>query len=107
MLLWKKDLEDYFMALKKHLTKRNLLFVAIFTVVGFAALQIPVAQLSGSRAKFTVYDGFAPIAGAFIGSIPGAIAVLLTQVANFLFHGANIADAGTIIRFFPMIFAVL
>lgn len=91
----------------KYITKKNLFFVAIFAIVGFIALQIPVAQLEGSRAKFTIYDSFAPIAGSFIGSIPGVIAVFLMQLFNFLVLGAQIEDAGTIIRFFPMLFAVL
>src|SRR3989338_9218947 len=89
------------------ITKKNLLFIAIFAIVGFIALQIPVAQLEGSRVKFTIYDAFAPIAGSFIGSIPGVIAVFLMQFFNFLIHGAEIVDTGTIIRFFPMLFAVL
>lgn len=93
--------------IQKYITKKNLLFIAIFAIVGFIALQIPVAQLAGSRVKFTIYDAFAPIAGSFIGSIPGVIAVFLMQFFNFLVHGAQIEDAGTIIRFFPMLFAVL
>jgi hypothetical protein len=93
--------------IQRHLTKRNLLFIAIFALVGYIALQIPVAQLEGSKAKFTVYDAFAPIAGAFIGSIPGLIAVFLMQFFNFLGKGAHVEDAGTIIRFFPMLFGVL
>ena len=93
--------------LHQFITKKNLLFIAIFAIVGFIALQIPVAQLEGSRVKFTIYDAFAPIAGSFIGSIPGVIAVFLMQFFNFLIHGAEIVDTGTIIRFFPMLFAVL
>jgi len=94
-------------SIQKHLTKKNLYFVAIFSIVGFIALQIPVAQLAGSKVKFTIYDAFAPMAGAFIGSIPGLAAVFLMQFSNFLVQGARIEDAGTIIRFFPMLFAVL
>jgi len=93
--------------IQKHLTKKNLYFVIIFTIVGFATLQIPVAQLAGSGAKFTVFDAFAPMTGAFIGSIPAVTAVLLMHSFNFLAHGAQIQDVGTIIRFFPMLFAVL
>lgn len=93
--------------IQRYLTKRNVLFVAMFALVGFIALQIPVAQLEGSRVTFTAYDAFAPIAGAFIGSIPGVITVFLMQFANFLAHGAHIEDTGTIIRFFPMLFAAL
>lgn len=92
---------------QQRITKKNLLFVAIFLIVGFIALQMPVAQIEGSRVKFTIYDAFAPIAGSFIGSIPGVTAVFLMQLFNFLLHGAQIEDAGTIIRFFPMLFAVL
>ena len=93
--------------IQKHLTRKNLYFVVIFTVVGFIALQIPVAQLAGSAAKFTIFDAFAPMTGAFIGSIPAVIAVLLMHSFNFFAHGAHIQDVGTIIRFFPMLFAVL
>lgn len=100
-------MENIMNNIQRYFTKRNFLFVAIFAFVGFIALQIPVAQLEGSKVKFTVYDAFAPIAGAFIGSIPGVIAVFLMQFFNFLVQGARIEDAGTIIRFFPMLFAAL
>lgn len=95
------------MKIKQYFTKRNFLFIAIFTFIGFIALQIPVAQVVGSKAKFTVYDAFAPIAGSFIGSIPGVIAVFLMQFFNFLAHGAHLEDTGTIIRFLPTLLAVL
>lgn len=93
--------------IQQHITKKNLLFIAIFAIIGFIALQVPVAQLEGSKVSFTVYDAFAPIAGAFIGSLHGVIAVFLMQFFNFLVHGAQIEGLGTVIRFFPMLFAVL
>ena len=93
--------------LKPYLTKRTLTFIIIFAIVGFLALQVPVTQLAGSKAKFTLFDVFAPITGSFIGAIPGVGAVLLMQLANFFLHGAHVQDIGTIIRFFPMLFAVL
>ena|SRR3989344_7465140 len=92
--------------IQHYLTRKNVLFVLIFSVVGFIALQIPIAKIAGSKAEFMAYDAFAPAAGAFIGTIPGVIAVFLVQFANFLKDGAVIEDAGTIIRFFPMLFAV-
>ena len=92
---------------KQYFTKRNVLFVVIFAVLGFIALQIPIAQLEGSKAKFMLYDAFAPVAGAFIGTLPGVLAVFFMQFINFLVHGAVIEDAGTIIRFLPMLFAAL
>jgi len=93
--------------IQQHITKKNVLFIVIFVVLGFIALQIPVAQLEGSKAKFMVYDTFAPVAGSFIGSLPGVVAVFLMQFVNFLVHGAVVQDIGTIIRFLPMLFAVL
>ncbi len=93
--------------IKQYFTKKNVLFIIIFAVLGFIALQIPIAQLEGSKAKFMAYDAFAPVAGAFIGTLPGVVAVFLMQFINFLAHGAVIEDAGTIIRFLPMLFAVL
>lgn len=93
--------------IKQYFTKKNILFIIIFAVLGFIALQIPITQLEGSKAKFMVYDAFAPIAGAFIGSLPGVVAVFLMQFVNFLVHGAVVEDAGTIIRFIPMLFAAL
>jgi hypothetical protein len=95
-----KNIQQYF-------TKKTLLFIAIFTVVGFATLQIPLTQLAGSAVKFTVFDAFAPITGAFIASVPGVIAVLLMQLVNFVVHGAQVQDIGTFIRFFPILFATL
>ena len=71
--------------IKKYFTKKNVLFIVIFAVLGFIALQIPVAELEGSKAKFMVYDAFAPVAGAFIGSLPGVVAVFFMQFVNFLF----------------------
>ena len=56
--------------IKQYFTKKNILFIVIFTVLGFITLQIPITQLEGSKAKFMVYDAFAPVAGAFIGNYP-------------------------------------
>ena len=87
--------------------KRNLTFVGLFALLGFLALQVPLTHLAGSQAKFTLFDAFGPIATGFIGTIPGIIAVALMQILNFLVHGSKVLDAGTIIRFFPMLFAAL
>lgn len=87
--------------------KKSVLFLALFTILGFIALQIPAAALAGSHAKFTLFDAFAPIAGGFLGSIPGAISVLVMQLLNLAVHGFHITDSGTIIRLFPIIFAAI
>ena len=84
--------------------KKTLFFIG-FIVLGFLALQIPLTQLEGSSVKFTVFDAFGPTAGAFLGALPGALAVLLMQATNFFVQGANWADAGTFIRLLPMMMA--
>ncbi len=85
--------------------KKTLVFVALFGILALIALNLPLVQLTGSKVKFTAFDAFSPIAGAFLGSIPGIVAVFLAEIVNFLIHGAKILDAGTIIRFFPILFA--
>jgi len=85
--------------------KKKVIFTVIFGALALVALQVPLAQLVGSKAKFTLFDSFGPIATGFIGTIPGIVAVFLAQLTNFIIHGAKVVDAGTIIRFFPMLFA--
>lgn len=90
-----------------YLNKKQFTFSIIFTLVGFVAMQVPLTHLVGSQARFTLFDSFAPIAGGFLGSFSGAISVLLMQFFNFLVHGSKVLDAGTIIRFLPMMFAAI
>ena len=85
--------------------KKKVIFTLAFGALALIALQVPLSQLVGSKAKFTLFDSFGPIASGFLGTIPGIIAVFLAQLANFFIHGAKVLDAGTIIRFFPMLFA--
>ncbi len=87
--------------------KKQFLFLGIFAVLGFIALQIPFTQLAGSNVKFTLFDFFGPMASGFLGTAPGVVAVFLMQVLNFLFHGAVVQDAGTIIHVFPMLAAAI
>lgn len=86
--------------------KSQIIFFFIFTILGFLALQAPVYKIVGAQAKFTLFDFFGPLAGGFLGSAIGAVSVLLIQIANFFAHGASL-DAVTLIRFFPMLFAVI
>ena len=86
--------------------KSRLLFVLLFVVIGLIALQIPVNTLAGSRVKFTLFDLFAPISGAFLGVTWGIIAVLAMQIANLIFHGVSNIDKGSLIRLIPTLFGV-
>lgn len=85
--------------------REKLLFLAIFTLVGFVTLQIPFNKLAGSNVSFTLFDFFAPIAGAFLGPIFGIASVLTVSVTNNLIKDAP-WTTGTIIRLFPTLFAV-
>lgn len=88
------------------LSSKQLLFTVIFTIVGFIALQIPFTKLAGSNVSFTLFDFFGPIAGAFLGPFFGIISVAIVEIINFLVKGTPVT-AGSVIRLFPMLFAVL
>ncbi|OGL69082.1 hypothetical protein A3H10_04750 [Candidatus Uhrbacteria bacterium RIFCSPLOWO2_12_FULL_46_10] len=90
---------------QRSFNKKQILFSFVFIVLGLLFLQVPLTHLVGSKATFTLFDAFGPVAGGFLGAMPGALSVLLMQVFNFLVHGAHIQDAGTIIRLLPMMFA--
>ncbi len=85
--------------------QKKLVFILIFTVVGFIFLQIPVNKLAGSDVSFTLFDLFAPIAGGFLGPVIGIISVFLMTLGNFFYSGAEFT-AGPLIRLFPTLFAV-
>jgi len=95
------------MITKFQMSRNKLIFVLLFIVLGFFSLQIPINKLAGSRVSFTLFDLFAPISGAFLGSVYGMIAVFLVQGFNLLAHGMSNVDKGAIIRLFPSLFAVL
>ncbi|KKP93643.1 MAG: hypothetical protein UR98_C0003G0013 [Parcubacteria group bacterium GW2011_GWA1_36_12] len=92
---------------KYQISRNKLIFVLLFIVLGFIALQVPINKLAGSRVSFTFFDLFAPISGAFLGSVYGIIAVFLIQGFNLMVHGVSNIDKGAIIRLFPTLFAVL
>ncbi len=83
---------------------KKILFIALFAILGFIALQIPVTQVIGTKAKFTLFDAFGPTATAFIGTGPGILAVFIMKLADFVWHGAAATDIGTLLRFIPILF---
>lgn len=87
------------------MNKEKLFFIFIFTFLGLFALQIPFSLILGSGAKFTLFDFLAPTFGAFIGTVPGIISVLLMQIINVVLHGGN-WNLTSFIRLFPALFAV-
>lgn len=87
-------------------TKKKLFFLALFTVVGFIALQIPFNKVVGSNVSFTLFDFFAPMAGGFLGPVLGVASVFAVEVIN-LFIKHTPLTTGSVIRLFPTLFAVL
>ena len=85
---------------------KKIISTIVFTIIGFLTMQIPATHLIGSSAKFTAFDCFGPIAGSFLGVIPGIISILLMQTINIIIHGKSLADIGEGVRLFPMLFAV-
>jgi len=85
--------------------QKKLFFLALFSVIGFIALQIPFNKIMGSNVSFTLFDFFAPIAGGFLGPIFGILSVFGVEVTNMLIKGAP-WTTGSIIRLFPTLFAV-
>src|SRR3989344_8584147 len=92
--------------------RSKLIFVLFFIVFGFLLLQIPVNTLEGSRVKFTLFDLFAPVSAAFLGTPLGIFSVVAMQAVNLLTHGFSGVDQTSILkliatlRFLPMIFGV-
>ena len=86
---------------------KKIAFIIAYALIGFGAMQVPFSQLIGaSDIKFSLFDFYGPIAGAFVGSLWGLIAVGLMQITNWAVNGFSM-DMGTIIRMLPVLFAVL
>ena len=86
--------------------RSKLSFICLFFLIGLIALQIPFTRLLGGNVKFTLYDFLAPTAGAFLATIPGLLTVLLIQLINFLLHPDSFTGFASLIRIFPVLFAV-
>ena len=83
-----------------------MLFLTLFTIIGFMSLQIPFNKVVGSNVSFTLFDFFAPIAGSFLGPIFGITSVFTVEVIN-LWTKQTPLTTGSVIRLFPTLFAVL
>lgn len=85
-------------------SRRGIVFIAIFGLLAFIALQVNVFALKGVTGKsFTVFEFFGPIAGAFIG-IAGVAAVGAAKLANAVLTGAPLGLMD-LAKLTPMMFA--
>lgn len=88
-------------------SRKKAMLIAIFIILGFLAMQVPFSKLIGAdNMRFSLFDFYGPIAGAFIGSLPGLLTVLAMQLGNWAFNGFSM-EITTFIRFLPVLFAVL
>lgn len=85
--------------------QKKFLFVGLFTILAFISLQVPFNKLAGSNVSFTLFDFFAPMAGAFLGPVFGIVSVLSVMVTNNIIKEVPWTQ-GAIIRLFPTLFAV-
>lgn len=84
---------------------KKLLFLVLFSIIGFISLQIPFNKILGSNISFTLFDFFGPMAGGFLGPGLGIISVLGIEVFNLFIRHTPIST-GPLIRLFPTLFAV-
>jgi hypothetical protein len=91
---------------KISLQKNKIIRSCVFFLFGLFALHIPFSLILGANVKFTLFDFFAPTIGAFIGPIAGIATILFTQLFNIVIMHQPF-EIATIIRLFPILFAVL
>lgn len=82
---------------------RGMVFLALFTILALAGMQINFSTLVGANNQFlTFFQFFGPMAGGFLGVL-GALAVLGAQILNVVIFTHKI-DLITVFRFLPMMF---
>ncbi|OGG03823.1 hypothetical protein A2W14_04745 [Candidatus Gottesmanbacteria bacterium RBG_16_37_8] len=86
--------------------RQKFIFTGFFILLGLIALQIPFTRLLGAGVRFTLYDFIAPTLGVFLTTLPGILTVLIIQLLNFLIHSDAVTGIGSVIRLFPVLFAV-
>lgn len=90
----------------KRITRKKILFIIIFIVLGLAISQIPISSIVGSKQNFTPFEFLGPTSGMFLGPWAGAISVFFVKLFDVLVKHQTF-DVTTVIRFFPMIFAAI
>ncbi|MDZ7798351.1 MAG: hypothetical protein U5L76_01905 [Patescibacteria group bacterium] len=86
--------------------KKNIYFLIGFIILGLIALQIPLANIIGSKQSFTLFDYMGPTTGLFLGPLYGAISVFVVKFYNILIGGQNLTWL-SLLRFLPMIMAAV
>src|SRR3989339_877695 len=93
------------MEIRKIFSKKRIIFLVLFIAMVFVGNRINFSALVGAKNQyFTLFQFFGPIAGSFLGSVFGVIAVLFAQLADFLLVGKTFSLIN-VIRLTPMLFA--
>lgn len=89
--------------------KKKIIFILLFAIIGFGLLQLPFTKILGANAKFTAYDFFSPVAGGFLSTWIGFLAVLIAQLSNFFYKlsSGSVLDLALVVRILPTLFGVL
>ena len=94
------------MDIHKIFTRKRVIFLLAFFVLVLIGKNINFSPVIGADNQFfTLFQFFAPTAGAFLGPIFGIIAVIFSQIADFVIVGKEFSLL-SILRFLPMLFAV-
>lgn len=94
------------MDIKNMFSKKRLVFLVIFLAAAFIANRINFSALVGAENQyFTLFQFFGPIAGAFLGTIFGVVAVLGAQIMDYLILGKAFTLIN-VVRLLPMLFAI-
>jgi hypothetical protein len=90
----------------KKTRKEKAAFYILFILIGLVTMNVPFSEIIGATdLRFSLFDFFGPIAGAFIG-LWGLAIVAIMQLANWGMSGFSI-EITTLIRLVPVLFAVL
>ncbi|MBW2994661.1 hypothetical protein KY315_04550 [Candidatus Woesearchaeota archaeon] len=85
---------------------KKIIFVLIFFALVLIGKNINFSAVVGADSQFfTLFQFFGPIAGGFLGSFFGIIAVFFAQLADLLIVGKEF-QLLTLLRFLPMLLAV-
>ena len=80
-------------------------FILLFGMVAFVTQRINFSKVIGTENQyFTVFQFFGPISGGFLGPAMGSIAVLISQLIDFVAFSKQM-DLLNFLRLFPMLFA--
>lgn len=87
-------------------TKKKLLFLGIFTVIALISYQINFSPILGTENKsFTLFQFIGPIGAGIFSPVFGAVSVIVVELIHMATTG--IADAFSVARLFPMVFAAI